>query len=221
VGASDWTALAAASVLLDYEGHEMKPVRGPRSLVSGDAADQDAAIRARLLPLLAKAAPLADKPLPGLPDAGPPVFAQGPLRMLALQPPLGVVAQVCDDSPDSRGSLRALFWVREDRITVLEPPTLKAGFVEQMSGTLQLESCPLLLDVADLDGDGVPELLTAETGLSGGASGATVRVLTLSSPAAVRHTLAQSSREIAAKENAATGASHGEEGPKTDAGASE
>jgi hypothetical protein len=210
VPAAGWPSLVEASLLLDYQGHDFKPKRGRFSLVAGDAKAQEAQLRARLRPLLSAAAPSAET-LPGPPDAGPLLFPEAALQVLALKPPGGAVVRVCDDALDKRASRRGLFWVQEARITALEPAQVQAGFNEEMSGMVEVQPCPILLDVADLDGDGAPELLTLQTEFYGG-SGAALKVVTMAGPPVVRHLLHQSSTE-AEGEAAAEEESSEEEAP--------
>ena len=192
LGAVQWAELAEQVAILDYRGDEA-PIRGSFSVVGREAPDA-AALRKRIAPLLEHAtAPdeLKGK-LPPLPQA--------PLSILAF--PGGVVVKVCDDTPiDSlkAGELpigrRALFWLTAERVVALEPPRIDVGSNDPEQGPPGIAPCAPPIDVADLDGDGTPELVLRANG------GRAVRAITLTDPPADRSvagTLAVSVKPLSA-----------------------
>ena len=86
------------------------------------------------------------------------VLPEAPPHILRLRDG-SVVAAVCENAADASFGRRAILWVRDGRVVAIQPPKIEAGYVVEMSGERVLPSCPDLVDVADLDGDGRPELL--------------------------------------------------------------
>ena len=145
--AAGWKELLDAAYLADYAGDE--PGRGAFSLVHPDGGTPENALRERLRPALGA-------PPPGI-DAGP--VPEEPLATLAYGEPPATVVRVCDSRPDATLGRRGLFVVAGERVSAVQPVAYEAGVVEEESGTLALSGCAELVDVADLDGDGQPELV--------------------------------------------------------------
>ena len=178
LGAGQWGELVEQVGFLDYRGDRV-PVRGTFSVTSGEAPDA-AALRKRIAPLLAQ---------PTVPDelkGKLPTLPEAPLSILAF--PSGLIVRVCDDTPleslksgESPIGRRALFWLTPEKVVALEGPAIAVGWNDQEEGPAGIAPCNPPLDVADLDGDGTPEVVLRRTDGHGA-----FRAITLADPPADR-----------------------------------
>jgi hypothetical protein len=151
--ADRWRELTAASVLLDY-GRDRR--RGPYSLLPAEPAPVDErALRERIRPLFAGVRPPPDDFFAKIVEA--------PLRTLSSA--AGTIVVVCDSSPPYDWAWRkGLFWVSAERIVTIDAPHFEEREGEETEPGRTLETpCTDPIDIADLDGDGKPELILARS----------------------------------------------------------
>ena len=113
-----------------------------------------------------------------------PISKEAVLRTIASTKPALKIALVCDRAPGSATQREQVFRSADGKVSAVDAPRIRRG--REVTRLLGSHQCDALYDLADVDGDGTPELVLRRYEAKGNVLRAWTEIWTLAPPPKLR-----------------------------------